>query len=69
MTDVRDAVDGLVEVPPIVQEWVRQLLDPQFLTMLRAYPVEQVDVKLSASRGRVRRAPMIVLNGGPQPHE
>jgi len=66
VTDVRDAIDSLVEVPPVVQHWMRQLLDPAFLAMLRAYPADQVDVRLSASRGRVRRAPVIVFNGGPQ---
>lgn len=60
-------VDGLdrVEIPPVVEAWVRQLLDPQFLTLMRAYPAEQVDVRLSASRGRVRPRPVLVFNGGP----
>lgn len=60
-------VDDLdrVEVPPVVAAWVRQLLDPQFLAMIRAYPAEQVDVRLSSSRGRVRPRPVLVFNGGP----
>ena len=53
------------DIPPVVEAWVRQLLDPGFLAMLRAVPVEQVDVRLSASRGRVRARPVVILNGGP----
>jgi hypothetical protein len=56
----------LPEVPPIVQAWIRQLTDPTFLAMMRTWPAEQVDVRLTASRGRVRRLPEIVFNGGPQ---
>lgn len=56
----------LPEIPPIVQAWVLQLTDPSFLALMRTWPAEQVDVKLTASRGRVRRRPEIVFNGGPQ---
>jgi len=56
----------LPEVPPIVQAWILQLTDPTFLAMMRTWPAEQVDVRLTASRGRVRRLPEIVFNGGPQ---
>lgn len=61
-------VEGLdrPEIPPVVEAWVRQLLDPQFLALMRAWPAEQIDVRLTASRGRVRRNPEIVFNGGPQ---
>lgn len=51
-------------VPPVVQAWIGQLLDEQFLTMLAAMPVERIDVRLSASGTKVRR-PVVVLNGGP----
>jgi hypothetical protein len=54
-----------LEVPSIVAAWIAQLLDPEFLTMIDSLPVEQIDVKLSASRGRIRPRPVIVLNGGP----
>lgn len=60
-------VGGLdrVEVPPVVAAWVRQLLDPSFLAMMRAWPADQVDVRLSSSRGRVRPKPVVIFNGGP----
>jgi hypothetical protein len=32
---------------------------------MRAFPAEQVDIRLSASRGRVRSKPVVVFNGGP----
>jgi len=53
------------EVPPVVEAWVKQLLDPAFLALMRAFPAEQVDIRLSASRGKVRRRPAITFNGGP----
>ena len=60
-------VEGLdrPEIPPVVEAWVRQLLEPSFLALMRAYPAEQVDVRLSASRGRVRPRPVLVFDGGP----
>lgn len=54
------------DLPPIIAAWVRQLLDPQFVALVRGLPVERIDVKLSASKGKVNRQPTIVLNGGPQ---
>lgn len=53
------------DIPPVVAAWCAQLLSPEFLAMLRAFPAEQIDVRLSASRGRVRPKPVVVLNGGP----
>lgn len=53
------------EIPPVIEAWVKQLLDPGLLALLRAYPAEQVDVRLSASRGKVRRRPIVTFNGGP----
>lgn len=53
------------EIPPIIAAWCAQLLSPEFLAMLRAFPVEQIDVRLSASKGRVRPKPVVVFNGGP----
>ena len=52
--------------PPVIEAWIRQLTDPRFIDMVQNWPAEQVDVRLSASRGRVRRLPEIVFNGGPQ---
>jgi hypothetical protein len=53
------------EVPPIVQAWIGQLLDPRILGLLRACADGQVDVRLSAARGRVRANPTITVNAGP----
>ncbi len=53
------------EVPAVVQAWVRQLLDPEFVALVRALPSPQIDVRLGASNGKVRRHPVVVLNGGP----
>ena len=57
--------DPVGDVPLVVEAWIRQLLDPGFLSMLQAWPVEQVDVRLSSSRGKVRARPVVILNGGP----
>lgn len=54
------------QLPPAVEAWVKQLLDPQFVELVRAQPYDRMDVRLSASRGKVSRLPQIVLNGGQQ---
>lgn len=54
------------DVPPFVQEWLRQLLDDETLELLRLAGDRQVDVHLSATRGRVRRRPVVQFNAGPQ---
>lgn len=54
------------ELPPIIAAWVRQLLAPEFVALVRSLPVERLDVKLSASRGKVARHPTVILNGGAQ---
>lgn len=53
------------EIPPVVAAWCAQLLSPEVLRMLNAAESEQIDIRLSASRGRVRRNPVIIFNGGP----
>ncbi len=53
------------DIPPVVAAWCAQLLSPEFLLAMRAFPSEQVDVRLSASKGKVRRKPVVVFNGGP----
>lgn len=52
------------EPPEFVLAWIAQLLDPQFLELMRHIPYDRLDVQLAASRGRVSREPVIVLNGG-----
>lgn len=55
--------------PEFIQAWVKQLLDPDFLELMKTIPYDQVDVKLSASKGRVRRRPVVILNGGPTEYD
>lgn len=54
------------DVPALVRAWVEQLMSPELLAVVRAFPDGQVDVKLSAAKGKVRARPTIVLGGGPQ---
>lgn len=54
------------ELPSAVEAWVKQLLEPSFVELMRSQPFERVDVKLSCSRGRVSRLPIVVLGGGQQ---
>lgn len=55
-----------VEPPEVVLSWIAQLLDPDFIAMVKACPYDRIDVRLSASKGRVSRVPTIVFNGGSQ---
>lgn len=50
------------EVPPHVRAWVRQLLD---LDLPESTFEGQVEVRLYANKGKVRKNPTVVLNGGP----
>lgn len=34
--------------------------------MVNAFPDGQIDVRLSASKGKVRARPTVIVNGGPQ---
>ena len=53
-------------VPAFIEAWVKQLLDPTFVAMMRLQPYDRVDIRLSSSKGKVARLPQIVLNGGQQ---
>ena len=53
-------------LPPVIEAWLKQLLDPSFVELMRSQPYDRVDVRLSASKGRVSRLPQIMLNGGQQ---
>lgn len=55
----------LASLPPIIRAWVVQLTDQSVIAMIAAQPDAQVDIRLSASKGKVRRRPVITLNGGP----
>lgn len=52
--------------PPVIQAWVRQLLDPSLWAMIESADDGQVDVRLTAHRGRVKRYPGVLINAGPQ---
>jgi hypothetical protein len=54
------------ELPSAVEAWIKQLLEPSFVELMRSQPFERVDIKLSASRGRVSRLPVVILGGGQQ---
>lgn len=53
------------EIPPIVAAWCVQLLSPEVLRMVNASPAEQIDIRLSAAKGRVRKNPVVIFNAGP----
>lgn len=59
-------VDDLSTVPPVIRAWIVQLLAKDFVDLVRQVPDLQMDVRLSAHGGRVRRRPAVVLNGGSQ---
>jgi hypothetical protein len=52
------------QIPEIIQAWVRQLLDMD-PGVVKVGDDGQIEVRLYANKGKVRKAPMIVLNGGP----
>lgn len=54
------------DLPPLLRAWVAQLLSPDVRAVVEAFPDGQVDVRLSASKGKVRARPMIAINNGPQ---
>lgn len=57
------------EIDPVIRAWIDQLLSPEVTAVVAAFPHGQVDVRLSAARGKVRARPVVVLNGGPQSFE
>lgn len=54
------------ELPSAIEAWIKQLLEPSFVELIRSQQYERVDIRLSASRGRVSRIPVIILGGGQQ---
>lgn len=53
-------------MPKFVQAWIAQVLEPETLALLRHGEDRQVDIRLSASGGRVRRRPVVLFDAGPQ---
>lgn len=56
----------LVNVPEYVRQWIAQILDPETLELLRHGTDRQVDLRLSANAGKVRRRPVVAFDAGPQ---
>lgn len=67
--DAEAAALDRADVPEYVLRWVSQLLEPRTLDLLRLGEAGQVDVRLSAKDGRVRRRPVVAFDAGPQEFE
>jgi hypothetical protein len=42
-------------------------MSPEVLGLIESFPEAQIDLRLSAAKGKVRANPSITVNGGPQP--
>lgn len=60
------APDAHPGVPQFVQAWVRSLLDPEMLDLLRKAESgdRQIEIRFYVSRGRIRRRPTLLLDAG-----
>lgn len=54
------------DVPDFVQAWVRSMLDPELLAVLRDAGDRQIELRLYVNRGRIRRRPALLLDAGSQ---
>lgn len=52
-------------LPDVLRGWIEQLLEPEVTRLFDVFPEAQIDVRLSASKGKIRRKPTITINGGP----
>lgn len=57
---------ALDDTPEVIQQWVRQLLAPDLVDLIRSR-TGQVEVRLFCNGSRVRKEPVILLNAGSQP--
>lgn len=59
----------MADIPPLVEAWVNQLLDPHVVDLINAAGDRNVDIRLSAAKGKVRPNPVITINasGGVSP--
>ena len=57
--------DSENRLPEVLRTWIEQLLEPEITRLFDVFPDAQIDVKLTASKGKVRRYPSITINGGP----
>ena len=55
-------------INPVIAAWIAQLLDPQTIALVEASADGQIDIRISASRGKVRRLPEITFNKGVTEH-
>ncbi len=62
MTLASPVPEADVGVPMFVQGWIRSLLDPDLLAVLREAGDRNIEVRLVASRGRIRRRPALLLD-------
>lgn len=58
-----DVVDVIRSLPPVLQEWIRQILTfpPEMLNLIYAWN-GQVDVLLRANKGRVSHRPSVAFD-------
>lgn len=56
------------QLPPVIQAWISQLADPATIALVEASADGQIDIRLAASRGKVRRLPEITFNKGVTEH-
>ena len=54
------------EVPHFVQGWVRSILDPDLLAVIRDAGDRQIELRLYVHKGRIRRRPALLLDAGSQ---
>lgn len=52
-------------LPDALRAWIEQLLEPEITRLFDVFPDAQIDVRLTAARGKVRRTPSVTINGGP----
>ena len=52
-------------IPPVIEAFIRQLLEPEITRLVAAVGDGRIDIRLSAAKGKVRPRPTLVINGGP----
>jgi hypothetical protein len=52
-------------LPEALRGWIEQLLEPEITRLFDVFPEDQIDIRLSASKGKIRRRPSVTINGGP----
>jgi hypothetical protein len=52
------------QLPPVLEAWVRQLLSEDLVRLVTDAGEGQIEIRLVANRGKVRRQPTVLLNAG-----